>query len=349
MRIRSLATAAATAAAALGGLGVSSAIAAQGPPPPPKATGGQKVTMLAAGLHTPTAFAYGHGTLFEADGGPDSSKVPQGGVYAIKHGTATELKSPLVFSAGLAWHHGALYLSGAYLGKAGPTWVIEKWSGFNGTRFASQKVLYTAPKGFGGFNGIAFGPDDRLYVGDDVGLTDGNDHGPATTSPHVYEILSMTAAGKDVTTFASGIRQPWQMVFPVGSSSPLVSDLAPDKGKYRNGLDQVLKVSSGDDFGFPDCSPLMGTPCPDAPAAFATFTPHTDIMGLAIIGHTLYMSSFAGIGARAKAGEVLSMPLSGGTPKPVLTGFVAPVVGLGAHGATLYVGELTGQVFSIRP
>jgi hypothetical protein len=34
---------------------------------------------------------------------------------------------------------------------------------------------------------------------------------------------------------------------------------------------------------------------------------------------------------------------------PVLTGFVAPTVGLGAHGDTLYVGELTGQVFSVQP
>ncbi|HET8979381.1 MAG TPA: hypothetical protein VFN87_14555 [Solirubrobacteraceae bacterium] len=43
------------------------------------------------------------------------------------------------------------------------------------------------------------------------------------------------------------------------------------------------------------------------------------------------------------------MPLTGGALKRVLTGFVAPVVGLGAHGGRLYVGELTGQVFSVKP
>jgi hypothetical protein len=35
--------------------------------------------------------------------------------------------------------------------------------------------------------------------------------------------------------------------------------------------------------------------------------------------------------------------------KPVVTGFVAPTVGLGVKGKTLYIGELTGQVFSVTP
>lgn len=76
------------------------------------------------------------------------------------------------------------------------------------------------------------------------------------------------------------------------------------------------------------------------------FKPHTDIMGLAIIGKRLYMTSFTGMGGKGPGGEVFSMPLSGGSLTPVVTGFVAPVVGLAARGNTLYVGELTGQVFS---
>jgi hypothetical protein len=43
------------------------------------------------------------------------------------------------------------------------------------------------------------------------------------------------------------------------------------------------------------------------------------------------------------------MPLKGGTAKPVVTGFVAPTVGLGVNGKSLYVGELTGQVFKVTP
>jgi hypothetical protein len=79
------------------------------------------------------------------------------------------------------------------------------------------------------------------------------------------------------------------------------------------------------------------------------FSPHTDIMGLGIIGSELYMTSFAGPTGKGPGGEVLSVPLSGGKAKPLVTGFVAPVVGLGEHDGWLYIGELTGQVFRVKP
>jgi hypothetical protein len=43
------------------------------------------------------------------------------------------------------------------------------------------------------------------------------------------------------------------------------------------------------------------------------------------------------------------MPMSGGATKPLVSGFVAPVVGLGVHAGWLYIGELTGQVFRVQP
>ena len=52
---------------------------------------------------------------------------------------------------------------------------------------------------------------------------------------------------------------------------------------------------------------------------------------------------------KGPGGEVLSMPLKGGVVKPAMTGFVAPMVGLGAHAGWLYVGELAGQVFRVKP
>jgi hypothetical protein len=70
-------------------------------------------------------------------------------------------------------------------------------------------------------------------------------------------------------------------------------------------------------------------------------------MGMAIIGKKLYMTSFTGL--TGKAGEVFSMPLTGGKLTPVVTGFVAPTVGLGTDGTSLYIGELTGQVFKVTP
>ncbi len=272
-------------------------------------------------------------------------RYPNGGVYLLTGGAGVKLAGSPNFVSGLAWRQGALYVAGGTITKKGPVWQLQRWSGFNGTTFAKRTVLYTAPKGFDGFNGIAFAPNGRLYVGVDVGLTDGNDHGPAKT-PYVYDILSFKANGTGLKVFATGIRQPWQMAFVKGSNDPFVSALGQDKGA-KNPPDFVLRVRPGDNFGFPKCNWTKGSPCKGYAKPFQTFAPHTDIMGMAIIGKRLYMTSF--LGTTGKAGEVFSMPLTGGKLTPVVTGFVAPTVGLGTDGKSLYIGELTGQVFKVTP
>jgi glucose/arabinose dehydrogenase len=337
-----------TAAASAG-----AASAASGPPPPPKSPSGKTVTQVAAGggLATPTSFAFGDGQVFEGDGGPESKGAPRGGVFVLKDGTGDKLAGSPGYVSGLAWRGGSLYVAGGSItGMGSATWTIQKWSGWNGTGFTSQKAIYTAPKKFQGFNGIAFGPDGRLYVGVAVQGTNSNDHGPASTSPYLYSILTMRDNGTGLKVFATGIRQPWQMAFAPGSKSPLVSALGQDKPAKLNPPDFVLKVRQGDNYGFPHCNHVVAQKCKGYAKPFKTFAPHSDIMGMAIIGKRLYMTSFVGLHPTAKSGgEVVSMPLRGGKVTPVLTGFVAPTVGLGAHGDTLYVGELTGQVFSVRP
>ena len=330
------------------GVMVGAASGAAGPPPP-KATNGSVVQMVAAGLKTPTSFAFGGGAVFEGDGGNSKSGPPNGGVFVLKGGKATEIPGSPQFVAGLAWHKGALYVSGGSV--TGPTsakWQLFKWSGWNGARFTSQTAIYTAPAKFNGFNGIAFGPKGRLYVGVDVGLTDSNDHGPATTSPYLYDILSISASGKDRKVFATGMRQPWQFVFPKGSAVPLVSDLGQDTGA-KNPPDFILKVHPGDNFGFPKCNGTAPTACTGFATPYMRFAPHDDIMGLGIIGNQLYMTSFLGFDGHGPGGEVLAKPVTGGKVTTVVTGFVAPVVGLGVHAGWLYIGELTGQVFRVKP
>jgi glucose/arabinose dehydrogenase len=336
------------------GLLVASAAAAAGSPPPPKSPTGKMVTQVAAGggLATPTSFAFGEGKIFEGDAGPEKSKVPNGGVFVLANGKGEKLAGSPAYVSGLAWYRGSLYVAGGSItGKNSATWTIQKWSGWTGSGFSSQKPIYTAPKTFEGFDGIAFGPDGRLYAGVAVQGTNNNDHGPANTSPYLYSILTMSDTGKELKGFATGIRQPWQMAFAPGSSAPFVSDLGQDKPTRLNPPDFVLKVRQGDNYGFPQCTQLVASKCAGDTKPFQTFAPHSNIMGIAIIGSRLYMTSFVGLHATAKShsGEVFSMPLSGGPLTPVLTGFVAPTVGLGAHGKTLYVGELTGQVFSVEP
>jgi hypothetical protein len=256
-----------------------------------------------------------------------------GGIYLLAKGKAKRLPGSPPASFGIVWHKGTLYVS------AGSK--LLAWSGWTGSKFSHHKTLYTAPKGFTGFNGLGIGANGRLYAGVDLGQT--NDHGPAT-APYQYDMLSFKLTGGPPKIVAKGIRQPWQMAFPKGSNSPYVSDLGQDTGA-TNPPDFVLRVRQGQNYGFPNCNWTVAWNCNGRARPFWFFSPHTDVMGEAIAGKRLYMTDF---GAGSVPPQVNSMPLSGGKVKPLLTGFVAPVVGLGINGNQLYVGELTGQVWRLK-
>lgn len=318
------------------GAGAATAVAAgppSGPPPPPTTPGGKPAQLVATGLQTPTSFAFGAGQVFAGDAGSQSGPKVPGGVFVLANGKATRVAGspPVVF--GLTWRGQTLYVSA--LNK------ILTMTGWNGSKFAKIKTIYTAPPKFSGFNGLGFGANGRLYAGVDVGQT--NDHGPAST-PYLYDVLTMTATGKHVRVFASGIRQPWQLAFPRGSSSPFVSDFGQDKGA-TNPPDFLLRLRQGQDYGFPHCNWTKPKACKGFARPFKFFAPHTDVGGLAIVGSRLYMSEFGFVHKPL----VVSIPLSGGAVRTELAGFVAPIIGLGAHGGYVYVGELTGQVFRFRP
>lgn len=304
----------------------------------PTAANGKPVSLFASGVNVPTSFAFGDGAVFEGDNGSETTGTG-GGVFLLKGGKPLPIKGSPQVVFGLAWHRGKLYGSGLVVGKKGPRWVLFSWSGWNGTSFAHQKVIYTAPKGFPGFNGIAFGPDGRLYVGVDVG--EKNDHGPAR-APYQYDILSFAANGTGLQVYATGIRQPWQMVFAPGSSEPLVTDFGQDKAA-KNPPDFLLKVRKGDDYGFPQCNWTNKKRCKGFTKPYKMFAPHTDNGGIGIIGKTLYMTQF-GFTAPLHDPQVVSMPLKGGKVKPVVTGFPGPIVGLGVHAGWIYIGELGGTV-----
>jgi hypothetical protein len=337
------------AGALVGAMVLASAAIAAGPPPP-KTFGGAKVSLFATGLKNPTSFAFGDGAVFAGDSG-NSNGAPNGGVWVLQHGVGVAIPNSPAFVGGMTFHDGALYLSGGVLAGPTPTWEIQKWSGWTGTTFTNRKVIYAAPKSFQGFNGIAFGPDGRLYVGVDTGLLNNNDHGAASLSPYLYDILSMSATGKSLKVFASGMRQPWQLAFAPGSNAPFVSDLGQDSGA-KNPPDFLLQVHKGDNYGFPKCNRTKGSKCAHAAEPFETFSPHFDAMGVAVIGKTLYIGSF--LGANGKSGGALySTPVAGGKPKPVVLGFPLATDALAENGGYLYVGGSPqsgpGQVYRVKP
>ena len=192
-------------------------------------------------------------------------------------------------------------MSGITIGARGPVSQLQAWSGWNGTGFTTQKVLYSAPAGIL-LNGIAFGADGRLYSGVDVGLT--NDHGPKKGL--LYDLLSFNAAGKGMKVFATGMRQPWQLAFPKGSSSPFVTDLGQDKpaSVQKTVPDFILRVRAGQNYGFPSCNWIVTSQCTKFATPFKFLAPHTDPGGLGIIGNQLYLSEF-GFAGTAKVQSML--------------------------------------------
>ncbi len=324
-------------AAAASGVFAASAAAASGPPAP-TATNGHTVQLVASGLHVPTSFAFGDGTVFEGDNGPESGG-PGGGVYVLKHGTATLVPNSPVLAFGLAWHKNALYVSS--LNK------LYVYSGWNGTKFAKRKTIVTEPKGFPGFNGLAFGPDGRIYVGVDVGQS--NDHGPATKkTPYLYDILSFDANGKHPEVYATGIRQPWQIAFAAGDKKPFVTDLGQDlPATLKNPRDFLLHVAKGDAYGFPGCNWTKSKVCKGFAKPFQFFAPHSDIGGIGIIGKTIYLSEFGFANVPA---AIVSLPVKGGKVKTVVNTNGVPVIGLGVFHHWLYFGEVgaSGTVYRVQ-
>jgi glucose/arabinose dehydrogenase len=306
--------------------------------PAPTASGGQTVTQVADGMHTPTAFAFGDGEVFAADGSY-SGNSPTGGVYVLTRGHAVRLPGSPSYAAGLAWRHGTLYISAQTR--------LLAWSAWNGSSFARRRTIFSGQGRFPGFNGLGFGADGRLYTGTSVAEgPSGDDHGP-TSIPHARQLLSFTVNGKDMRVVARGIRQPWQLAFPARSSTPFVTDLAQDDGTDEAAVpDFVLRIKPGQNYGFPGCNWVVLKACAGRPRPFRFLAPHTDPMGLAIIGTQLYIAEY---GTQSPGPRVVSMPTTGGALTPLLTGFAQPIVALAAHGGALYVGEQTGQVFSVRP
>ena len=246
--------------------------------------------------------------------------------------------------AGLVFHRGTLYAS--VVGQRGGK--IIAYTGWNGKRFTAARTIFDARRTVGSVNGLAWGPDGRLYAG--AGLTgeEFDKHGkPARPSfPHAYTVFSIKPDGRDFRVLARGLRQPWQLTFASGSRYPFVSVLSQEVGQIPP--DAIVHAKPGQNYGFPWCFAGVGIACGGGKFAkpLITLPEHSSPMGIQAVGTQLYVALFNGIG---KSGpEVVRIPAkAGGKPTPVLTGFVAPLVALGNSGGYLYTGDLSGSIYKV--
>jgi len=309
--------------------------AQQGPPPLPTAANGATVERVATGVSVPTSFAFApDGTVF-AGSGPGEGSDARTGLFTIADGAAKRVPGTPRHVFGLAWRNGRLFVSTGSR--------IISLRGWDGTRFEGRRVVRRAGKQLPGFNGIAFGPNGRLYAG--VSLADMRRY-DAVRGPGRYanSVVSMRATGADLRIVARGLRQPFGLTFPEGARNPYVTDLGQDSTR-RVPLDQIVVARRGDDFGFPRCVRFRANECGRFAKPLVTLPRHASPMGIGAIGETLYVALFSGL--QAERPVVVSLPVDGGAPTPFLSGFVAPIVGLATHEGNVWVGDLTGSVYRV--
>jgi glucose/arabinose dehydrogenase len=295
----------------------------------PRASGRQTVTVVARGVPTPTAFAAFAGRLFVAGYGVEHNPSAAGGVYVLGDGRATRVPGSPSHVFGLAAGKNTLYLSTSQ--------ALVAWSGWNGRRFRKTRVIRT-PDGYGTFRGPTVGPDGLIYVG----ATPAPTPSPLNSSA---SFVSVDPATGSTHVIANGIRQPWQSVFVPGHALPVVSALNQDDLGPKRPLDYLLAIKRGANYGFPIC-PARPSTCSNYDQPFVKLPPHSSPMGLGYMNGKLYVALYGGLG---KGPVVVSMPPTGGTPTPFLSGFHTGVIALGTAGGDLYAGDQSGVIYRVRP
>jgi glucose/arabinose dehydrogenase len=299
-----------------------------------KSANGAPVRVLGHGVPTPTAIAVGEGAVFVGAAGSTEGTKRPGGVFVLVDGQAKLLAHSPAIVYGLAFHQDSLYVA------AGPE--IIKWSAWNGSGFAARKILFRGPKGFDGFNGLAFGPDGRIYAG--VTLNDRDDH-LRSTAAYGQSVVSLKADGSGLRVLAKGLREPFQLTFVGRRPDPYVSVLGQDNLGTSEPPDYIVQARPGQNYGFPACNWSKLTACTRYAKPLVLLPAHASPMGIGAIGDTLYVALFGGTG---HGPEVASVPAAGGAVKPLLTGFAAPPVALGVDAGTVYAGDLSGTIYSVN-
>jgi glucose/arabinose dehydrogenase len=297
----------------------------------PQATGHRKVTVVARGVPTPTEFAVFAGRIFVAGYGAEHDPNVAGGVYVLGGGKAIRVPGSPQHVFGLAAAKNTLYVSTSQ--------SLLAWSDWNGTRFQKTRVVGT-PDGYGSFKGPAVGPDGLIYVG-----ADPRSEPRPPTAGTSDAFVSVDPATGSTDVIATGIRQPWMPVFVPGRALPLVSALNQDDLGPNRPRDYLLAIERGANYGFPICPATPGT-CANYTQPLVQLPAHSSPMGLGYLNGKLYVALYGGLG---KGPVVVSMPPSGGTPTPFLSGFPAGVIALGTAGRNLYTGDQSGVIYRVTP
>ena len=316
---------------------------------------GFRVDLYAEGLSNSTSLAFGpDGRLYvsqsngrilavtDADGDGMGDRVD---VFA------EGFLSPL----GLAWRGNDLYV-----GSRRVVSIVRDTNG-DGRADAHYDIITDLPAGRHQTNGLAFGPDGRLYIAQ--GSTD--DHGEDGTIERLEaSILRANHDGTDLVVYASGLRNPYDLAFHPVTGELFVTDNGRDT-PATGVSDELNVIVEGGHYGWPGCWDVgEGTRCEGTVPPVVELPEHSSADGLAFYTGRLFPpqydnvlfialwganSGHPAIGKKVVA-VVLTNPGTGwqGTVYDFAFGFVNPLdVTVGPDGA-LYVADFgVGGVYRI--
>ena len=221
-------------------------------------------TVVASGLHFPVNLTFdSHGGLWFTSSLAHAQNPTDGIWYIPPGGRPSHVVTGLA-AAGLLWVGNSLYV--ASITPSG-TGEITVFSGFNGSRFTSQRVrLDGLTVGSHEIGSIALGPDGRLYIGTGAA---GDHSGPPGT------VLSFAPGNGSPVLKATGLRSAYGLAFY--GQLLLVTDTGRDDlGPFRppEELNEFNPAGPVVNFGFPGCYGQGGAACAGTRPPLVSFAAH---------------------------------------------------------------------------
>lgn len=248
---------------------------------------------------------------------------------------------------GIVWHDGELYAASS--GK------IEALKDADGDGVAERRRLVV--QGLPSMvlqphsnNGIAFGPDGRLYFG--VGSTT---EGQVEMNSHAAAVLSVKPDGSDLQVFARGLGNTFDVAFD-RNGELFGGDNSPQGEPGEDPPDEFNHIARGGHYGYPYA---YGDP-PDnggTTPAIVTFPPHSAPTGTTFYTGTTYPAeyrdaAFVALWARGEVARVETARAPSGNYLGRATtfgrGFLYPIDVVTGPDGNLYVADFgTSAVYRI--
>jgi glucose/arabinose dehydrogenase len=235
-------------------------------------------TVVASGLRFPVNLTFDrHGALWYTSSlrGQD----PTNGVWYIPpRGRPRQVVRGLG-AAGLVWFSNSLYVASTTAAGVGEITLLE---GFNGSRFASQRVrLDGLAVGTHTIGSIVAGPDGRLYIG--VGAQADHSGPPGN-------VLSFAPDAGSPVVKATGLASGFGLAF-YGRLLLVTDSGRDDLGPFRppEKLNEFDPAGPVVNFGFPGCYEQGGPACAGMRPPLVEFAAHSTPTAVAVKGDVAFV------------------------------------------------------------